>query len=272
MTNVLKIGALVLALALIVGVCLFANSLVGNPISKSMAENTAKKHIEQNYKNTDYELKEVSYNYKDRYYHALISSDSKIDSEFTLMINKLGKVEYDNYEYSVTNGWNTAIRHDKDYRKAVETLIKSNNFPYEAYIGYGELIFVTEEQKDDPMTSDYALITNELTPGAYYDVNKLGASSGKLTVYIDDETVSTERMAEILLGIRKCFDDAGVGFHAIECVLEYPKNEDGFYEFGRVEVIDFLYSDIYEENLIERVEKANEAAIEYYGSFDKTAE
>ena len=31
--KILKIAALVLALALIVGVCIFANSLVGNPIS-----------------------------------------------------------------------------------------------------------------------------------------------------------------------------------------------------------------------------------------------
>ena len=43
--KVLKIIALVMAIALIVGVCIFANSLVGNPISKWVATNTAEKHL-----------------------------------------------------------------------------------------------------------------------------------------------------------------------------------------------------------------------------------
>ena len=40
-----------------------------------------------------------------------------------------------------------------------------------------------------------------------------------LSVYIGEQTVSAERLAEILLGIRKCFDEAGVGFYAIDCAL-----------------------------------------------------
>ena len=45
--RILKIAAFVFAIALIVGVCVFANALVGNPISKAMATNTAEKHIEK---------------------------------------------------------------------------------------------------------------------------------------------------------------------------------------------------------------------------------
>ena len=41
--KILKIVAFVLALALIVGVCVFANSLVGNPVSKLLATKTAEK-------------------------------------------------------------------------------------------------------------------------------------------------------------------------------------------------------------------------------------
>ena len=47
--RILKIAALVLAVVLIIGVCLFANSLVGNPISKALAENTAEKYIKEAY-------------------------------------------------------------------------------------------------------------------------------------------------------------------------------------------------------------------------------
>ena len=45
--RVLKVAALVTAIMLIIGVCLFANSLVGNPISKALAKNTAEKYIEK---------------------------------------------------------------------------------------------------------------------------------------------------------------------------------------------------------------------------------
>ena len=44
--KILKILALVLALALIAGICVFANSLVGNPVSKMLVTKTAEKYLE----------------------------------------------------------------------------------------------------------------------------------------------------------------------------------------------------------------------------------
>ena len=262
--KVLKIGALVLAILLIIGVCLFADSLVGNPISKALAKNTAKKYIEQAYGDTDYELERVTYSFKDSYYHALVSSPSSEDSDFTLLINAFGKLRYDNYEDSVTNGWNTAYRLKAEYRETVKAVFESSTFPYHENVGYGELAFVEAEYKDAPEIPEYALITNELTLDAYYNVNDLGTRAGKLTVYIDDDTVSAERLAEILLGIRACFDRTGVGFYVIDCVLEAPQNENGIFDYARVEVMDFLYTDIYEDGLVERVNASNQAASEYY--------
>ena len=46
--RIMKISALCLAIVLIIGVCWFANGLVGNPISKKMARNSAEKHLETN--------------------------------------------------------------------------------------------------------------------------------------------------------------------------------------------------------------------------------
>ena len=265
---ILKISAALLAFVLIGGVGIFANSLVGNPLSKALAKSTAEKYIEENYATDGYELEEIKYSFKDGFYHAVASSPNSIDGSFTLLINGFGKLRYDNYEYDVTSGWNTASRIGADYRDAVDVIFDSRSFPYNVHIGYGDLIFVPIEQKDAPETPDYALITNELTVDAYYDATKLGARAGKLTVYIDNETVSAEHMAEILLDIRKCFDDAGVGFYAIDCVLEHPKDENGYLEDGRVEVMDFLYADIYEEGLVERVKEADNAAKEYYAVLD----
>lgn len=270
--RILKIAALVLAVVLIIGVCLFANSLVGNPISKALAENTAEKYIKEAYGDKDYELEEVTYSFKDGYYHALVSSPSSMDTSFTLLINGFGKLRYDCFENNVTNGWNTASRLDAEYRKAIKVIFDSSAFPYNENIGYGELIFVPRENKDAPDIPEYALITDELTLDAYYNVNELGARAGKLTVYVEDDNVSAERLAEMLLKIRECFDSTGVGFYAIDCVLEHPQNEDGFYEYGSVEVMEFLYADIYQEGLVERVKAADEAAKAYYYAWesDKT--
>lgn len=264
MTNILKIAALVLAIALIVGVLFFANSLVGNPLSKELAEETAEKYLEENYGDKDYEIDEVSYSFKDGYYHAYVTSESSKDTRFTLLINGFGKLKYDNYDYNVTSGWSTAERLAGDYRGSVEELLESNSFPYGLNFGYGELMFTTSEQKDDPFTPSYALVTNELVLDAYYNVNELGSKAGKITVYLEDANVSYERMAQILLGIRECFDNAGLGFYAIDCVLECPL-DGAEYEMEKVEVLDFLYSDISEDGLVERVKAADEAAKTHFG-------
>ena len=266
--KILKISAFALAILLIAGVCVFANSLVGNPISKAIANNTAKNYLEDKYADTDYVLEDVSYSFKDGYYHASVSSPSSIDTTFTLLINGFGKLSYDYYENNVTNGWNTAKRLDSEYRKTVDRIFDSASFPYNVHIGYGDLKFNSLDNKDVPDMPEYALVTNELKLDAYYNVNELGAKAGKLTVYIADDTVSPERLSEMLLDIRKCFDDLGVGFYAIDCVLEYTKDENGFSEDGRVEVMEFLYTDIYEEGIVERVIESNKSANEYYSVLD----
>ena len=113
--RILKIAAFVFAIALIVGVCVFANALVGNPISKAMATNTAEKHIEENYGDKDYEIERVTFSFKDGYYHAFIYSPSSIDSDFTILVDMWGKLRYDTYEDRVLSGGNTADRISRDY-------------------------------------------------------------------------------------------------------------------------------------------------------------
>ena len=260
----LKVTAFLIAFALICGVCLFADALLGNPISKALATNTAKKHIEKTYTGTDFVLNNVAYSFKDGYYHASVSSPSSIDTNFTLMINQLGKLEYDNYESRVLSGWSTASRVDAEYRNAVEKLVNSGSFPYSSDITFGELIFDTPDEEDGIDDREFALSTDELVMDAFYNASELGARAGKLTFYIEDDTVSHERMAEILLGIRKCFDEAGVGFCVIDCVLNPTQESDTGIQ--QIEVMEFRYSDIYEDGLVERVIEADNAAKEFYAS------
>ena len=87
--RILKISAFCLAIVLIFGVCWFANGLVGNPVSKMMAGSAAKKYLETNYPNTDYEVQEVSYSFKDGGYYAHVVTPSSMDGNFTLRISML---------------------------------------------------------------------------------------------------------------------------------------------------------------------------------------
>ena len=267
--RILKIAAFVFAIALIVGVCVFANALVGNPISKVMATNTAEKHIEENYADKDFEIERVTFSFKDGYYHAFIYSPSSIDSDFTILVDMWGKLRYDTYEDRVLSGGNTADRISRDYRAVVDKVLDSQAFPYNEHIGYGDFDFYPRVHLEEYSVPEYALITEDLTLDAFYDVNELGAKHGKLTIYIDDDTVSYERLSEILLDIRRIFDDSGVKFYVIDCVLEYQKNEDSSKkQEGRVEVREFLYADIYEEGMVERVKASDEEAKAYYAEQD----
>ena len=262
--KILKIAAFVVAVALIAGLCWFANGLVGNPISKLLATNTAKQYLRDHHPDTDYQLDAVTFNFKFVCYNAYFSSPSSPDSSFTLMLGMDGKIVQDYYEAHVTNRENTARRLENEYRAAVGKVLDNPAFPYDCHIGYGELQFIPEEYKNESDVPSYALITNDLELDGIYDINELGAKAGALTIYIYDDTVSVERLAEIILDIKAMLDDSGVSFYAMDCVLEYPKPESGQWTEGRVEVMEFLYSDIYEEGMVERVQTSNDAAKDYY--------
>jgi len=266
--RIFKILAFVFVLCLVVAVSVVVGAFTGNPISKVLAGKTAEKHLAENYSGTDYGIDGVVYSFKHGYYHAYISSPSSPDSSFTLAISMRGKLIQDYYESRVTQRGNTADRIETDYRNAVDAVFGSPDFPYDAHIAFGDIEFIPLEYKDDPSVPSYAVITDELILDAVYDVNELGAKAGKLTLYIYDNEVSVQRLADILLCVRGLFDDAGVKFYAIDCVIEYPKSEDGTKKEGRVEVMDFLYAEIYEDGLSDRVEASNNAANDYYNEQD----
>ena len=268
MKKFLKTVAIILAIVLVAIVGFIVVALFGNPISKALAQNTTQNYMEATYANTDYELGDVTYGFKDGFYYAPISSPSSIDTHFSLAIDSFGRLHHDYFADYVTTGRNTISRLETDYRKAVEAVFQRESFPYDAHIAFGELVYVFEADREAYDVADYAIIVDELPLDVQYDVNALGTQAGRLTVYIWDDTVSAARLAEILLDIRASFDGAGIGFRTINCVLEYPREENTLYEGDRFEVMDFAYSDIYEEGLVERVEESNTAAEKYYQEQD----
>lgn len=263
----LKIAALAAAAVLIAGVGAFANSLVGNPVSRALAAGTAKKHLAKNYAGTDFFVQDISFSFKDGNYYAHIKSPSSIDRYFSLCISMGGRLVRDSYS-DVMSGSNTARRLNGAYRELAGTVLESPVFPYPGEIAFGDLAFIPREYAGAEDVPSYALIEEDLETDKLYDIPGLGERAGHLVIYVDDETVSAGRAAEIMLEISRLMEEGGVPFYAMDFVLRRPRGEDDRRPEGRVEVRQFLRADIYEEGMEERVRAANDAQLAYYAAQD----
>ena len=269
----MKIAALVAALIIIAGLCWFANALVGNPVSKWLAIRTAEKHLEEVYGDTDFVIEKIGFNFKDTDYYAHVISPSSEDSSFSLRIGMWGQLLLDTYESRVLSGNNTQNRLYMEYRALADTVLEAPDYPFTSFIAYGDLQ-VGFRPADVELPADYYpehyYIMEELVLDKKYDIRELAKKAGCMVVYVEDDVVTIERAAEVLLELKEVFDRKNVPFYSIDFVLEYPrKPEGGTIKEGRVNVEGFLYSDIYEEGLVERIRMADEKLNAYYEEQDK---
>ena len=258
----------------IIGILLFFIMMFfGNPISSSMAKMSAQQYIKEQYPSKDYKIERVAYNFKDGNYYVHIKSESSIDTAFALIYNGLGKFLRDDYEYRVVQGQNTYERLNRDYRKLVDGVIQSDSFKYkdDVFIGYGDLIL-----EDEKSTKDSSMIPT-LELDKTYDYQKLGKACGEICIYIGDDQEGLQgekallRTKEILLAIKEVFDTSGVTFNKIDFVLYKPAyGEDGSTYIGDnlVNIEDFLYEQICEDGLYERIKQNHEALTAYYHQED----
>ena len=266
--RILKIGAFVLAVVLICGVASFANSLVGNPISKMAARRVAEKYLALQYGDTDYAVDEIFYSFKIGGYYVHIVSPSSMDGNFTLTVTMLGKLTNDDYSSRVEGHRNIASRLFSEYRETVDRVFDSSAYPYTVSMGFGDLEFDRELGEEEVPG---ALDRSDLVNDRFYNVCELGATNGRLVLYIDSDTVTYEKAAEILLETKELMDGAGISFYSIHFALRYPPydaEESGKRPEGRIELQNFLYSDLYEDGMIERVIQCAEDTEEDYNRQD----
>ena len=268
--KILKAVLIVVAVAFAGVAVWLANGFFGNPVSKHLATRSAQEYLEVNFADTDYEIEDVVYDFKGSDYHVHVKSPSSADSGFTICAGLDGKVSYDTHKDAVTERGNTANRISEAYRKAADGIFDSEAFPFEADIAFGDIEFVPASYADSHGVPEYAIITNDLELDKEYDINELGSKAGHLTVYVQSETVTAEKLAEVLLTIKDLFDKNSVSFYVIDCVLQYPKSEDGTQKDDfRIEVKDFLCSDIYEKDMVQRVTDDNEETKAYWQAEDE---
>ena len=221
----------------------------GNPLSAFLVTKNSEIYIEENYADTDYIIEEATYDFKTGNYYVQVVSPSSPDSSFTIYADLKGNISYDTYESAVLQKWNTAGRIDDAYRADVEKMLAEAKLPCEIDFGFGEIVF---RQSDAPVGEDapiYAISTDELVLDGVYDTAEMGKRAGKLTVYFYDKNVTAEKMAEILIALKDAADSAGVGFKAVDCVLQLKQGD------REVRVSEFMYEDIYEQGLVGRVDE-----------------
>ena len=267
MKNLFRIMAGILAFILIGGILFIANGLVGNPVSKFIASKNAVKYIEETYPNMDLEVPKATYNFKSGGYSAYVKSPTSIDTHFVVEFSPTGQFKYDSYENSVPGKWNTLRRVDDEYRRMVGEVFEAEDFPYTSNIDYGSLI--TKGQSNQSFGPAYGLSQKDLELDKIYDIKELAKSSGQIVLYIEDGIINATRASEVLLDIKKIFDQKDVPFYAIDFTLEEYRTEENRGNRVSFQVASFLYSDIYQENLIERLEEAAADLTAYYEKEDE---
>lgn len=275
MKKYIRIIGIVLVIALIAVLIWFGNVMMGNPVSHALASKAAKAYLSDRFSDTDYEMERITYSFKDGRYHAFMVSPTSIDGDFSVCFSMLGEYCYDTYD-SVQDGWNTAQRLNSEYRKLTDTILNDPALPYDntqVYsIMFGELEIYPKEFIDDPNVHDipdYSLVQDQLVLNKNYDIKELGAKAGHLVLYVDNDIISVEEAARIMLDFRSMFDKADIPFYAMDLVLRHPRTEDGQSDDVEIRINDFLYQDIYEEGLTDRIETAIEETAAHYAMLDQ---
>lgn len=119
------IGLFIFLAIIFAFICL---AFFGNPISRLMAEKSATKYIEANYKDLDLIRDRAYYNFKDGYYIVRLSDKNSEDTKFYLGFDSFARIKADTYDSILFNTWIRLSDELRDYGKDLE---KKYNFPYE---------------------------------------------------------------------------------------------------------------------------------------------
>jgi len=263
-----KVVLTVILTVLICGGVFLGNYYLGNPISYVVVTEAVETYIEENYKNKDYYVEDVTFESGVRYpYCATIKSESSKDIVFYVFLSSNGKVGGDNYEYAIEDKYVVFERISKEYFEWVEAVVAKKDFPVEPIVVQGENVRLcygrlrTQGRLVGEYGADYGIVMRELELDKEYDIRELGKAAGNIVVNVTSDIVTAEEAAKSLLLIKEYLDKEGVTFYAIDFMLAEPMVEGKEAEY--ISVTGFLYTDIYEEGLAERIQVAHDAEKTY---------
>lgn len=271
MKKSIKILAGITAFALIIGILWFANGLMGNPISKMMANKAAKEYVNEKYSDLNLEIEDAMYSFKSGNYDVMAKSHISIDTHFEISISPFGKVEHDSYENSVVDGYNTYYRINTEYGDKVRNFYDNKDIPYKSDIVFGEIKDKEISHEEGYKNLNYGVVIKDLELDKQYSIYELGKTAGNIVFYAQGEDVSVKRASEILLDIKNMLDEEKISFYTIDFTLEKPRGENGEVDekAPSININQLLYKDIYEKDFEKRLTKEIEDTKKYYEEQDK---
>lgn len=251
---VVRIISAVLAVALVAGTVWFSVGLVGDPFSKLAAKKKAEQYVAEHFANTDYAVTGVAYDFKCGNYYAYVESPSQPYGDFTVTV--AGKNLRDDYDFRVLEHENLWLELDKEYRALSDRVFESTLFPFRSDIAFAEL----QPKGADYVLSPDAVSMQEMQNDRFYSVYELAQTNGVLILYVDDDTVTFERAAEVLLKTEEICRRAGLPFYSVNFTLQYPRTDETQPRpAGEVRVDGLLHSQITEPDLAQTLRTMQKA-------------
>lgn len=258
--QIFKTISVVLVIVIISIILFFTNAFFGNPISKMLATNSINKYVNEKYGDLDLELEKTFYNFKSNDYNARAVSKTSIDTHFMIRADYFGNIKGDDYE-NVTGKFNTWIRVNDSYRDLVKPLTDKYG---KDTIAYGEIEIDLDSNNMDVLEIDMKV-----------DIKSLAIKYGKLVICLPMNygEVNEETMAKNLLEIKSDFDKAEVPFAYIDFQIfeKYDKNGNEIKPGTAysLNILNYPYSEINGDNLLEKIKIAIKDTREHYEKMDK---
>lgn len=204
---------------LVLFVLFVANALVGNPVSKFLADRAADKVIAKKYSHLDLSREKVIYNLKDGDYIVFLEDKNSVDSQFALHFDSFGRLTWDSYDDRISN---TMMRFDRVVSQYGRSLEKKYDFPY--------TITLSSWDKEDP--AEYLKVDQPV------DVKHLPYKLQAQAYGVGKDATAEEAM-EVLKQLQQIMDKEGLEVvdYAIDLVPEKDRGKE-----GEVETWEDMYS------------------------------
>lgn len=208
MKKITKIIAAVTAFVLIIGLLLFVNAWVGNPVSKHIATKAAEKYVAETYENIELAVEESNYNFKFGSYVVFFRSPSSYDTAFSVYADSFGKIIRDDYEFEVANNFTTFRRLDLELRQIGKKLMREN-------LSY-DIAHAAFSSEDIDVESFADILTKDMVLDIHHPPFDINAY-----VTINDPDVSYEKMAEVMRSIAKLCEEQDIPIASYSIFIEH---------------------------------------------------
>jgi len=233
--------------------------IFGNPVSYGLVALSTSIHVAQTQPELDVQIDRIVYDFKHGGYSVYFVSPTSEDTYFRMGCDGLGRIHLD-YSDSATSKYHTLERINQDYREHMDAAMAEEHFSFEVRLSFAE---ITHQYGNEwgSINKDFGITDAEvqaLELDGEYDFREFAAKYGRITIQILDDQVTVERAAEILLELKAYLEKQNIPWYGMDFSLTYDHSE-------YVILYDFLYEDVYEEGLVDRVQESHEATQKHFG-------